>query len=148
MADNTVVNGQTNLQVRSGNRIIITFGGVQIGMLQSVSANDDYAPEPASGIGDIHVQENVPTIARHSLSVSAMVMNKGAMVKAGLAPTNGDAVLLGIVYNVEIYSKDDGTLLANYIGCSYASGSLEVTKHAIVMQHGQLLALDRTGTAA
>ena len=148
MADNTVVNGQTNLQVRSGNRIIITFGGVQIGMLQSVSANDDYAPEPASGIGDIHVQENVPTIARHSLSVSAMVMNKGAMVKAGLAPANGDAVLLGIVYNVEIYSKDDGTLLANYIGCSYASGSLEVTKHAIVMQHGQLLALDRTGSAA
>ena len=148
MADNTVVNGQTNLQVRSGNRIIITFGGVQIGMLQSVSANDDYAPEPASGIGDIHVQENVPTIARHSLSVSVMVMNKGAMVKAGIAPENGDAVLLGIVFNIEIYSKDDGSLLANYIGCSYASGSLEVTKHAIVMQHGQLLALDRTGTVA
>jgi len=148
MADNTVVNGQTNLQVRSGNRIIITFGGVQVGMLQSVSANDDYAPEPASGIGDIHVQENVPTIARHSLSVSVMVMNKGAMVKAGIAPENGDAVLLGIVFNIEIYSKDDGSLLANYIGCSYASGSLEVTKHAIVMQHGQLLALDRTGTVA
>ena len=148
MANNAVVNGQTNLQVRSGNRIIITFGGVQIGMLQSVSANDDYAPEPASGIGDIHVQENVPTIARHSLSVSVMVMNKGAMVKAGIAPENGDAVLLGIVFNIEIYSKDDGSLLANYIGCSYASGSLEVTKHAIVMQHGQLLALDRTGTVA
>jgi len=148
MANNAVVNGQTNLQVRSGNRIIITFGGVQVGMLQSVSANDDYAPEPASGIGDIHVQENVPTIARHSLSVSVMVMNKGAMVKAGIAPENGDAVLLGIVFNIEIYSKDDGSLLANYIGCSYASGSLEVTKHAIVMQHGQLLALDRTGTVA
>ena len=148
MANNAVVNGQTNLQVRSGNRIIITFGGVQVGMLQSVSANDDYAPEPASGIGDIHVQENVPTIARHSLSVSVMVMNKGAMVNAGIAPENGDAVLLGIVFNIEIYSKDDGSLLANYIGCSYASGSLEVTKHAIVMQHGQLLALDRTGTVA
>jgi hypothetical protein len=148
MANTTTVQGQTNLQTRSGNRIIITFGGVQIGMLQSVTASDDYAPEPASGIGDIHVQEYVPTMARHSLAVSVMVMNKGAMVSAGIAPQNGDAVLNGIVFNVEIYSKDDGSLLANYIGCSYASGSLEVTKHAIVMQQGQLLALDRTGTAA
>jgi hypothetical protein len=148
MANTTTVQGQTNLQTRSGNRIIITFGGVQIGMLQSVTASDDYAPEPASGIGDIHVQEYVPTMARHSLAVSAMVMNKGAMISAGIAPANGDAVLQGIVFNVEIYSKDDGTLLANYIGTSYASGSLEVTKHAIVMQQGQLLALDRTGTAA
>lgn len=148
MADTTNVAGQTNLLTRSGNRIIITFGGVQIGMLQSISAEDDYAPEPASGIGDIHVQENVPTMARHSLSVSTMVMNKGAMIKCGIAPENGDAVLLGIVYNIEVYSKDDGTLLRNYIGCSYASGSLEVTKHAIVMQSGRLLALDVSGTAA
>lgn len=148
MANTNQVAGQTNLQTRTGNRIIITFGGVQVGMLQSVSANDDYAPEPASGIGDIHVQENVPTMARHSLSVSAMVMNKGAMIKAGIAPENGDAVLLGIVFNVEIYSKDDGALLRNYIGCSYASGSLDVTKHAIVMQQGQLLALDVSGTTA
>lgn len=148
MANTTQVQGQTNLQTRTGNRIIITFGGVQIGMLQSVSANDDYAPEPASGIGDIHVLENVPTMARHSLSASVMVMNRGAMINAGIAPENGDAVLLGVVFNIEIYSKDDGTLLRNYIGCSYASGSLEVSKHAIVMQSGQLLALDVTGTAA
>ncbi len=148
MANTNQVQAQTNLQTRSGNRIILTFGGVQFGMVQSLTASDDYAPEPASGIGDIHVQENVPTMARHSLSVSMMVMNKGAMMKAGVAPENGDAVLQGIVFNVEIYSKDDGSLLANYIGCSYASGSLEVSKHAIVMQQGQLLALDRTGTQA
>jgi hypothetical protein len=148
VANTTTVQGQTNLQTRSGNRIIITMGGVQVGMMQSVTANDDYAPEPASGIGDIHVLENVPTMARHSLSASVMVMNKGALISAGVAPENGDGVLLGIVFNIEIYSKDDGTLLRNYIGCSYASGSLEVTKHAIVMQQGQLLALDVTGTAA
>jgi hypothetical protein len=141
-------NTQVNLKTRSGNRIILTFGGAQIGMIQSLSAEDDYAPEPASGIGDIHIQENVPTIARHSLSVQAMVLNVGAMITAGIAPENGDAVLLGLVFNTEIYSKDDGTLLRNYIGCSYASGSLEVSKHAIVMQTGRLLALDVAGTAA
>lgn len=137
-----------NLKTRSGNRIIVTFDGKQIGLLQSVRANDDYSPEPASGIGDIHVQEYVPTMARHSLSVSAMLLNRGAMLEAGIAAENGDAMLQGLVFDIEVYSKDDGTLLRKYIGCSYASGDLEVSKHAIVMQSGTFNALDVTGVGA
>lgn len=139
---------KTNLKTRSGNRIVVVMDGKQIGLLQSVRANDDYSPEPASGIGDIHVQEYVPTMARHSLSVSAMLLNRGAMLEAGIAMENGDAMLQGLVFDFEVYSKDDGTLLRKYIGCSYASGDLEVSKHAIVMQSGQFNALDVVGTAA
>lgn len=137
-----------NLKTRSGNRIVVVLDGKQIGLLQSVRANDDYGPEPASGIGDIHVQEYVPTMARHSLSVSAMLLNKGAMLEAGIAMENGDAVLQGLVFDFEVYSKDDGQLLRKYTGCSYASGDLEVSKHAIVMQSGTFNALDVSGTAA
>lgn len=135
-----------NLHTRSGNRIAVIFDGKQIGLLQSVSMNDDYAPEPASGIGDIHVTEYVPTMARHSLNVSAMVLNKGAMRDAGIAMENGDAVLQGLVFDIEVLSKDDGTLLRKYIGCSYASGSMDVQKHAIVMSNGMFNALDVTGS--
>lgn len=137
-----------NLKTRSGNRIVVVFDGKQIGLVQSVRMNDDYSPEPASGIGDIHVQEYVPTMARHSLSVSAMLLNRGAMMEAGIVMENGDAVLQGLVFDMEVYSKDDGTLLRKYVGVSYASGDLEVSKHAIVMQSGQFYALDVTGTAA
>lgn len=137
-----------NLQTRSGNRIVVTFDGKQIGLIQNVSMNDDYAPEPASGIGDIHVVEHVPTMARHSLSVSAMLLNRGAMMQAGIAIENGDAALQGLVFDFEVYSKDDGTLLRKYVGCSYASGSMEVSKHAIVVQSAQFNALDVTGLAA
>jgi hypothetical protein len=137
---------QTNLKTRSGNRIVVVFDGKQIGLVQSVRASDDYAPEPASGIGDIHVQEYVPTMARHSLSVSTMVLNQGSMLAAGIAMENGDAVLQGLVFDIEVYSKDDGTLLRKYVGCSYASGDLEVSKHAIVMSSGTFNALDVVGT--
>ncbi|MBB3017712.1 hypothetical protein FHR70_000752 [Microvirga lupini] len=137
-----------NLKTRSGNRIAIVLDGKQIGLLQSVRANDDYSPEPASGIGDIHVVEHVPTMARHSLSVSAMLLNRGAMLEAGVATENGETALLGLVCDIEVYSKDDGALLRKYIGCTYASGDLEVSKHAIVMQSGQFMALDVTGSAA
>ena len=137
-----------NIKVRSGNRIVVLFGGEQVGLIQNVSANDDYGPEPASGIGDIHAVEYVPTMARHSLSISSMLLKKGALLEAGAAVENGDGALRGLVFDFEIYSKDDDTLLRKYIGCSYASGSLEISKHAIVMQSGMFNALDVTGTAA
>jgi hypothetical protein len=143
----TTANTQTNLKTRSGNRCVATFGGVQIGLLQSVSMNDDYSPEPASGIGDIHVQEYVPTMARHSIQVEAMVLDKGAMISAGIVMENGDAVLQGVVFDIETYDKDDATLLRKYTGCSYASGSATITKHAIVMQSAQFLALDVSGAS-
>lgn len=137
-----------NIKVRSGNRIVILLGGEQVGMLQNVSAADDYSPEPASGIGDIHAQEYVPTMARHTLNVSSMLLKKGALLAAGAAVENGDGALQGLVFDFEVYGKDDSELLRKYTGCSYASGSLEVSKHAIVMQSGVFNALDVTGTAA
>lgn len=137
-----------NIKVRSGNRIVVMFGGDQVGLIQNVSASDDYSPEPASGIGDIHVQEYVPTMARHSLNVSSMLLKKGALLEAGAAFENGEGALKGLVFDFEVYSKDDNTLLRKYTGCSYANGSLEVSKHAIVMQSGTFNALDVVGTAS
>lgn len=135
-----------NLKTRSGNRIAVIFDGKQIGLMQSVSMNDDYSPEPASGIGDIHVAEYVPTMARHSLNVSSMVLNKGSLRDAGIAVENGDDILRGLVFDIEVLSKDDGSLLRKYMGCSYASGSMEVSKHAIVMANGMFNALDVSGS--
>lgn len=139
---------KTNVKTRSGNRIVVVFDGIQLGLVRSVRANDDYSPEPASGIGDIHVQEYVPTMARHSLSVSQMVLIKGAMLEAGIAAENGEAMLQGLVFDLEVYSKDDGKPLRKYIGVSYASGDLDINAHQIVVANGQFNALDVVGTAA
>jgi hypothetical protein len=137
-----------NIKTRSGNRVVVVFDGKRIGMVRSVRLNDDYSPEPASGIGDIHVQEYVPTMARHSISVSQMVLIKGAMLEAGIAAENGDAMLQGLVFDLEWYSKDDGKLLRKYVGCSYASGDIDINAHQIIVASGQFNALDVVGTAA
>jgi hypothetical protein len=138
---------KTNVKTRSGNRVAVVFDGIQLGLVRSVRANDDYSPEPASGIGDIHVQEYVPTMARHSLSVQQMVLIKGAMLEAGIALENGDAALRGLVFDLEIYSKNDGKLLRKYVGVSYASGDIDVNAHQIIVTSGQFNALDVTGRA-
>lgn len=136
---------RTNLKTRSGNRIVVVLDGKIVGLIQSVSMNDDYSPEPASGIGDIHVVEYVPTMARHSLSVSAMVLNRGSLREAGITGENGDAVLQGLVFDIEVLSKDDGSLVRKYEGVSYASGAVEVSKHQIVTTNATFNALDVSG---
>lgn len=134
----------TNLQTLSGNRLIVTLNQQRVGVLQSVRMNDDYSPEPASGIGDIHVVEWVPGMARHTINVNAMVLFKGSLMKLGLIPDNANAVLLGTVFDIESFSKDTGELIRKYMGCSYASGDFEITKHAIVMQTAVFNCLDTT----
>jgi hypothetical protein len=138
--------GTQNIKVRSGNRIVVVFDGKLIGLVQSVRASDDYGPEPASGVGDIHAVEYVPGMARHQISVQAMVLVKGAMLEAGIYVENGDDALRGVVFDIETYSKDDNRLLRKYIGCSFASGDIDISKHAIVMQSAQFNALDVKGT--
>lgn len=136
----------TNLKVRSGNRVVVKLDGKDVGLIQSVRMSDDYSPEPASGIGDIHVAEYVPTMARHSLSISNMVLFVGAMREAGLSALDGDDVLKGKVFDIVVFSKDDGSELRKYMGCSYASGDVEVNKHAILMSNGMFNALNVSGT--
>lgn len=135
-----------NRKVKSGNRIVVTLDGFQVGMIQSVRMGDDYSPEPASGVGDIHVQEYVPTTARHTVNVTRMVLEADKMRERGIFPENGDAVLQGLVFNIESYDKESGELIRKYLGCSYASGDLDISKHAIVVGSGTFMALDTGGT--
>jgi len=136
----------TNVKTRTGNRVVVQFDGKQVGLVQSVRMSDDYGPEPASGIGDIHVAEYVPTMARHSISVSSMVLIVGSMRDAGLTTIDGDDALEGKVFDIVTMSKDDGTVLRKYTGCSFASGDVEVQKHAIIVSNAQFNALNVSGT--
>lgn len=135
-----------NLKARSGNRVVVQFDGKQVGLLQSVRANDDYHPVPASGVGDIHVQEYVPSMAGYQISVSSMILFKQNLRAAGITALNGDEALRGNVFDIAVFSKDDGSELRKYTGCSFSSGDVEVNKHAILLSNAQFNALDVTGT--
>jgi hypothetical protein len=132
----------------SGNRIEIQFDGKIIGLLQNLRPSDDYGHEPSSGIGDIHVQEYVPSMARHQLSASTMVLFTANLRDSGIAMENGDEVLKGLVFDIVIYGKDPKSagVLRKYTKCSYTSGAIEISKHAIVASNAQFVALDVTGT--
>ena len=131
--------------VRSANVGRVIMDGQEVGMLQNVRPSDDYSPEPASGIGDIHVQEYVPTMARHTINVSKVALRKTSLYKMGLVPENGEVVLKGQVFDIEVLDKATGEVVRKYLNCSYASGDIEVTKHAIVSYNAVFNALDVVG---
>lgn len=134
-----------NIQVHTGNRIAVVFDGKAIGAISSVRGNFDLSPEPVTGVGDINVIEHAPTVARHSLSISQMVLKKENMINAGISVENGDAALRGLVFDIEVYDKDSGKQLRKWMGVSYASGDIDISANRITVASGQFNALDATG---
>lgn len=134
--------------VNSGNRIEVQFDGKVIGLLQNLRTSDNYGHEPASGIGDIHVQEYVPSMARHEISAETMILFTKNLRDSQIAMENGDVVLQGLVFDIVIYGRDpkNSGVLRKYTKCSYTSGDVTVQKHAILVANAQFVALDVTGT--
>ena len=154
---NTQITKSQNVIVRSSNRFTIKIGGIAVGLLQDLRCQDDYSPEPASGIGDIHVKEYVPTMARHTISTSQACMFTASLRQLGISFENGDDALRGLVFVIEVHDrvKEDtiksgagvgnaagvemasegssGTVLRRYEKCSFASGDIEIRKHAMVI---------------
>jgi hypothetical protein len=142
-----------NAIVRSSNRFTIKIGGVVVGLLQDLRCQDDYSPEPASGIGDIHVKEYVPTMARHTISTSQACMFTASLRNLGISFENGDDALKGMVFDIEVNDRitqlsvsegistevlmgaegSSGTVLRRYEKCSFASGDIEIRKHAMIV---------------
>jgi hypothetical protein len=137
---------QQNLKVRSANKHQLLFDGKLVGFLGSVDCEDDYGLEPQSGIGDIHVGEHVPTLARHRLNVQAVSLIKNNMRQLGIMGENGDFVLQGLVFDIVLVDLTTGAALKTYRGCSYASGRVEVRKNTVIIQSATFMALDTNGT--
>ena len=135
-----------NLKMRSANLARITMDGQEVGLLQNVRISEDYGPDAASGIGQINPAEYVPSMARYSISASKMALRSTSLYKMGIIPENGAAALEGYVFDIEIYDKATGEVMRKCLNCSYASGDIEVQKHAVISYNCQFNALDVAGT--
>ena len=150
---NTTIGDATNktrLFAKTGNKILIQFGSVTIGLCQSVDIQEDYGLEPCSGMGDCEVTEWVPTMARYTVHVEEMVLNAGSMRSAGLIPEDAAGALVGNTFNITFVSTGGAGVpaLDRVIqGCTYASGSVQIRKHAIVVANAVFNAISVKGVA-
>lgn len=136
---------RTNLLAHSANLIVVKQDNKEVGVIQSLRMNDDYAPEPLSGIGEVTVQEHVTTVARYSLTVQYMSLRRQSMFSEGLAHITSEDSLRGTVFDIEVQDKITGRVLKKYETVTFASGDVEITKHAIVAKSAQFMALRTSG---
>jgi len=134
--------------VFTGNEVTLYLNGVEVDLVQNLRGTDDYGFEPASGIGDIHAFEYVPTMARHSIAISKFALRKETAVTAGIIQENGDAALANAPIEIEIFSKLTGALIKKYLGVSNSSADIAVTAHRVVVEDANFVAIDTSGTLA
>jgi hypothetical protein len=132
--------------VVTGNEVTLVFNNVVVDLFQTFRATDDYGFEPASGIGDIHCREYVPTLARHAISISRLVLTKENAMKLNIIQENGDSALKSIVFDIQLFSKVTGQLMRKYIDGINNSGDIGVTAHRIIINDANFVAIDATGT--
>jgi hypothetical protein len=137
-----------NLLARSANRIAVLFDGKQVGACKSVSLEDSYNLETVVGIGDIHVQEHVPTVAAYSLSMEAIVLEKEQLRSVGITTVDGYDALVGRVFDIVVMSKDTGEEIRKYTGCSYDRGTVHVTANQVISTSASFKALRASGQGA
>jgi hypothetical protein len=128
---------KSNVISRSANVARVLLDGQEVGLCQNVRMSDSYGHEPLSGIGDIHVAEHAPTLARHSISVGHMALRSTSLYKLGIIPENGE--------DIEVFDKATNEVLRKYLTCSYDSGDIEVTRNAIIGYNCQFMATDVAG---
>jgi len=135
-------------KVYSGNTIMVVIKNKPVGLLQDVTADEDFAPEPASGIGDPRVVEYVPTMYRISLAVSSMSLKKDSLFSVGVFPEDVEKYLSTEPFTVVVIDKVTNKTIRQYLNCIFARGTLSVRKHTIVSHNCTLLSTEaRSGEA-
>jgi hypothetical protein len=129
-------------KVYSGNTIMVVIKNKPVGLLQDMTADEDFAPEAASGIGDPRVVEWVPTMYRVSLTVASMSLKKDSLFNVGVFPEGIDKYLATEPFTVVVIDKVSKQTIRQYNNCIFSRGTVSVRKHTIVSHNCTLLATE------
>lgn len=152
---------------RSGNRIVVLFGGHIVGLVQSVQLADDYGVQPANRLGSLESVELVPLEANHTINVSLMMLSRDGLYKTGAGKATKSEVLIphsgvnsdttntnksaiaGKELEIVVHAiNKDGTLgdpLVWYHRCVYSSGNVDVTNNRLTVSNATFRAVHRDG---
>lgn len=136
-----------NKNVVTANNVVVSIDGKQIGAVQSLSIQDNYALTGVYEIGNIDPLENPPTQATYSVSCKQVIINAKSLRSLGITPENSEVVLQGLVFDIEALSKE-GVSLRKVRGCSYDSGTVTIDKNQVVITDAQFKALSISGQGA
>ena len=130
----------TNQIIRSANEAVIVIGGKTYGLMTSVRFDSDFGVQEQYGIGDINPVENLPTAGRYTVTTARILLKTDQMVADGIIPASSGDVLTGLVFDILVIDKD-GAVLQKARGCTFASGSVDVSANRAITGNATFKAL-------
>lgn len=85
------------------------INGELVPVLSQLTLDDDYGLQPLSGVGDGHVQEWIPGQFTHRATLAKALFKPESLFASKIIPENGDVIMQGVEYDVEVFFKDGGT---------------------------------------
>ena len=132
-------------KVFSGNTILVVIKNRPVGLLQDMTADENFDPAPASGIGDPRVVEYIPQMYTISLTVASMALKKDSLFSVGVFPEGIDKYLATEPFTVVVVDKVSQKIIRQYNNCIFGRGTLSIRKHTIVSHNCTLMATEAVG---
>ena len=140
----------------TGNLIVVELRNTRYALIRSLHIQEDFAPEPLQGAGEVQVVEWVPTTARYTLTADWMV-SPGGITRGHIIPEDYATRLGTELFNITIYDRFNMKLgekyvmveneLRQYQDCSYVSGTISIEAHRIVTTNAVFHAISASGTS-
>ncbi|MGE3550351.1 MAG: hypothetical protein AB7I29_10700 [Geobacter sp.] len=131
----------------TGNRVLLKLKGEVIGVVQSLSADDNFDLQSVEGIGDVETQEFVVGLLAHNLSGEKYFVSADTLQKLGFVP-RGEEWLTAPELEVEVIDTVSGQTIELYTGCKFNSHSRRYTAHRITGESFQIRARHRVSQSA
>ena len=116
--------------VHTGNTIQLQIQGEVVGRVQSIQANQDFAPEAVRQVGDYMPVEHVYTQYDGTLTLNSFILRKQSLEKIGLIPLGEDVLRKGLI-DIVIIDKYTKEVVQAFRQCSIQTHDVEVNTNEI-----------------
>lgn len=130
-------------KVIHGARVGIFFAGKKIGVLTSLTENEDFGQQAVYGIGELTPFEIVALRFSGNFSYSKLVLSTDALADLKYPEREGKTlaaisreILTQEGFTITIEDKYTQANIASISGCKLSTLSLSVSENAIVQQNG------------
>lgn len=130
-------------KVVHGARVLVFFGAVKVGVMSTITENEDYGLQGAYAIGQMNPFEIIALRFSGNFNFTSLVLTESAIAEMKFGEREGktvkqiiQAILTQDGFTIVIQDKYTGENIATISGCKMGNLSLTVGENAISQRSG------------
>ena len=128
--------------VRSVNDIALFIGGAEFILEENYGEDIQMPLEVVSGAGDIKGAELVPTTILYRLTLNGYMKQTELLHDLEIVPDRARDRMINRSFDIEIYDRESGELLAKYPKAKCEAVTTDLRKHNLYMRNARFVSVD------